>query len=117
MRHYVRPIEEGVRELTYNTATATASTHDLDEFLRSKAEQVATRFGLNGDQLRAYDIITNGTMGNRQLKPLRMYLAGVGGTGKSQVMKAMVQFFNETGQGKKIAVLAPTGTAASLIGG
>ena len=117
MRHYVRPIEEGVRELTYNTATATASTHDLDEFLRSKAEQVAKRFGLNGDQLRAYDLITNGTMGNRQLKPLRMYLAGVGGTGKSQVMKAVVQFFNETGRGKKIAVLAPTGTAASLIGG
>ena len=46
-----------------------------------------------------------------------MYLGGMGGTGKTQVLKALVDFFNVTNQSHRFVVVAPTGTAAALLGG
>ena len=39
------------------------------------------------------------------------------GTGKSQVIKALIHFFNERDEGYKLLCMASTGTAAALIGG
>ena len=46
-----------------------------------------------------------------------MYLGGMAGTGKSQVIKAVTEFFDITEQHYRLAIVAPTGSAASLIGG
>ena len=46
-----------------------------------------------------------------------MYLGGMGGTGKSQVIKALISFFNERNESHRFMVLAPTGTAAALLNG
>ena len=46
-----------------------------------------------------------------------MYLGGSGGTGKSRVIKALVEGFRRVGCGDKLFVTARTGVAATLIGG
>jgi len=46
-----------------------------------------------------------------------MYLGGMGGTGKSQVIKALIAFFDRCNEAHRIMILAPTGTAAALLNG
>src|SRR6267154_4324685 len=46
-----------------------------------------------------------------------MYLGRVGGTGKSQVIKALMVFFDRCKESHRFIVVAPTGTAASLLNG
>ena len=45
-----------------------------------------------------------------------MYLGGIAGTGNSQAIKALGHFF-EKQQGHLSQLVAPTGSAAALIGG
>ena len=40
----------------------------------------------------------------------------MGGTGKSQVLKALSHFFSARNESHRLAIVAPTGTAASLLG-
>jgi hypothetical protein len=46
-----------------------------------------------------------------------MYLGGMGGTGKSQVIKALIYFFEKHNESHRILILAPTGSAAALLNG
>lgn len=46
-----------------------------------------------------------------------MYIGGMGGTGKTQVLKALVKFFELKNEAHRILIVAPTGTAAALLGG
>jgi hypothetical protein len=46
-----------------------------------------------------------------------MYLGGVGGTGKSQVIKALITFFEGRNESHRFIVLGPTGTSAALLNG
>ncbi len=46
-----------------------------------------------------------------------MYIGGMGGTGKTHVLQALVAYFNALGESYRLVVVAPTGTAAALIGG
>jgi hypothetical protein len=46
-----------------------------------------------------------------------MYIGGMGGTGKTQVLKALIEFFSLHGELYRILVVAPTGSAAALLGG
>ena len=48
---------------------------------------------------------------------LKMYLGGKGGTGKSQVIKALTDFFEMNNEKHRIILLAPTGPAAALLSG
>ena len=46
-----------------------------------------------------------------------MYLGGIGRTGKSQVLKALIDFFKERNESHRIMILAPIGSAAALLNG
>lgn len=62
------------------------------EFDRRILGDIITDFHLNSEQERAFRIIANhATMEDPD--KLRMYLGGMGGTGKSQVIKALMKFF------------------------
>ena len=73
-------------------------------------------FSLNREQERAFRIIANHAI-SRNPEQLRMYLGGMGGTGKSQVIKALSQFFTGRNEAHRFIIVAPTGTAAALLGG
>jgi hypothetical protein len=79
-------------------------------------EDVIQKFLLNSDQERAFRIVSNHavTPGAEQLI---MYLGGMGGTGKSQVIKGLMHFFKSRNESHRFVVLAPTGTAAALLQG
>ena len=74
------------------------------------------KFRLNAEQERAFHIIANHAM-MEQPEKLRMYLGGMGGTGKSQVIKALIHFFGERNENHIFLVVAPTGSAAALLNG
>jgi hypothetical protein len=73
-------------------------------------------FFLNREQKRAFRIIVNHATIDEP-DPLRMYLGGMGGTGKSQVIKALIHFFGERKENHRFIVVAPTGAAAALLNG
>src|ERR1700678_3111244 len=73
-------------------------------------------FSLNKEQEHTFRIIANHAICENP-EQLRMYLAGMGGTGKTQVIKALSCFFTQRNEAHRFAIVAPTGTAAALLGG
>lgn len=73
-------------------------------------------FFLNEEQQRAFKIIANhATLKNAE--QLKMYIGGMGGTGKSQVIKALIKFFEKRQESHRLIIVAPTGSAAALLAG
>ena len=77
---------------------------------------VVKNFSLNTEQERAFRIVANHHV-NEYKDQLKMYLGGMAGTGKSQVIKALTHFFESKNASYVFMVLAPTGSAAALISG
>src|SRR6202051_4637601 len=73
-------------------------------------------FLLNMEQERAFRIVSNYAMMDGHEK-LQMYLSGMGGTGKSRVIEALMHFFCERKENHRFLVVAPTGAAAALLNG
>ncbi|KAI0065028.1 hypothetical protein BV25DRAFT_1799457, partial [Artomyces pyxidatus] len=80
--------------------------HILDEF----------QIPGNEEQERAVQIVAEHYI-KKDPKQLLMYIAGVGGTGKSHVIKAIAEFFVRLDEPEKLLLSAPTGIAAVLIKG
>jgi hypothetical protein len=82
----------------------------------STVAEVSTKFDLNKEQERAYRIVTNHacSLDSGQLK---MNIAGMAGTGKTQVLKALVEFFDRRKESHRLIIVAPTGSAAALLKG
>ena len=74
-------------------------------------------FTLNEEQERVFRIITNHSTMGHMADLLQMYVGGMAGTGKSQVIKSLIKFFESKGKSYAFLILAPTGLAASLVGG
>ena len=88
----------------------------LSEAAQKLIEDVVEKFELTSEQERAFRIIANHAVapGSEQLI---MYVGGMAGTGKSQVIKALMEFFKYRNESHRFVVLAPTGTAAALLRG
>jgi len=71
-------------------------------------------FSLNSEQKRAFRIVAHYSL-EPNFEQLKMYLAGMGGTGKSQVIKALMEFFKHKNESHRIVVLGPIGFSAVLI--
>ncbi|KZT56594.1 hypothetical protein CALCODRAFT_422240, partial [Calocera cornea HHB12733] len=70
----------------------------------------------NADQTRVLDIVGK-HLAERSAEQLLMYVSGVGGTGKSHVIKSIVGLFQLMGREHNLMLSAPTGAAAILING
>src|SRR6202051_2240264 len=79
-------------------------------------DSTVTDFLLNTEQERAFRIIVNHASTEKP-EQLIMYIGGMAGTGKSQVIKALTAFFERRNESHRIVITAPTGTAAALVGG
>jgi len=79
-------------------------------------DSTVKEFSLNEEQERALRIIANHAI-SLDHDQLQMYLGGMGGTGKSQVIKALSSFFTARKEAHRFIIVAPTGTAAALLGG
>ncbi|KAJ7089425.1 hypothetical protein C8R44DRAFT_560449, partial [Mycena epipterygia] len=82
----------------------------------NEVAKIVTTFKLNVEQERAFRIVADHAAAP-QLTPLRMYLGGMGGTGKSQVLKAISAFFVMRKEEYRYMVLGPTGSVVALLNG
>jgi hypothetical protein len=83
---------------------------------RCEIDKVSQQFHLNEEQERAFKIIANHSVIPSPAQ-LKMYIGGMGGTGKSQVLKAICAFFSQCNENHRFLVVAPTGSAAALLAG
>ncbi|KAF5330095.1 hypothetical protein D9758_018667 [Tetrapyrgos nigripes] len=79
-------------------------------------DDLCIKFQLNQEQERAFRIIANHAVSSIS-DQLKMYVGGMTGTGKTQVLKTLREFFKERDESHCMIVVAPTGTAAALIQG
>ncbi|KAJ3764375.1 P-loop containing nucleoside triphosphate hydrolase protein, partial [Lentinula raphanica] len=84
--------------------------------MKKGIDDIVAEFKLNQEQERAFRIIAHHSVGSCS-DSLKMYIGGMGGTGKSQVVKAVLQLFTLQNRRYAVVVVAPTGNAASLLGG
>ena len=82
----------------------------------NKIDDTVLKFGLNKEQERAFRIVANHSVSPYQ-DQLKMYLGGMGGTGKSRVLAALSDFFALQKEAHRFVIVAPTGSAAALLGG
>ncbi|PBK94418.1 hypothetical protein ARMGADRAFT_878177, partial [Armillaria gallica] len=80
------------------------------------ADCIIQEDNLNYEQERAFRIVTNYSMVPKGT-PLKMYIGGMGGTGKTHVLQALIKYFHALNESHQLAIVAPTETAAALIGG
>ncbi|KAJ3479965.1 hypothetical protein NLI96_g8691 [Meripilus lineatus] len=94
--------------------------YSADKFVDQSAQVIAKTikddFTLNDGQSRSYSLIV-AQLNAHDPAPLRMYLGGIGGTGKSQVIKCIIAYLAARDQSHRFIVMAPTGSAAALIDG
>jgi hypothetical protein len=83
---------------------------------QEKIDFIPRQFSLNTEQERAFRIIANHSSSS-SFKQLKMYIGGMAGTGKSQVIKALVNFFESLNEAHRFVILGPTGTSAALLNG
>ena len=79
-------------------------------------DSLVDEWSLNTEQARAFRIITLHSIDTRS-RPLRMYIGGPGGTGKSRIIHALTDFFNRKQQSRRLRLALFTGVAAKNIGG
>ncbi|KAF6748008.1 hypothetical protein DFP72DRAFT_816157, partial [Ephemerocybe angulata] len=75
------------------------------------------QFTLNREQSRAFEIIASRAIEPSPSRPLRMFLGGAGGTGKSRVLDALKEFFIQRGERGRLRLTSFTGVAARNISG
>ena len=120
----VHPMSENAEQLAFECAADTVKIVDKSYLEKSFRADDATQlvdstskiFSLNTEQERAFRIITNHAV-SKNPEQLRMHLGGMGGTGKTQVIKAISAFFKARNESHRFIIVAPTGTAAALLGG
>ena len=79
-------------------------------------DDICQEFTLNSKQSEVAKIFTEPLL-NHELNPRLVYLTGEGGTGKSQAIIAITEYFRRMGKSDQLLIAALTGSAASLIGG
>ncbi|TDL19357.1 hypothetical protein BD410DRAFT_694014, partial [Rickenella mellea] len=72
---------------------------------------------LNDEQAVAFRIVAEHSVQKDQKKPLKLYLGGAGGCGKSRVIDALSAWFRQLNQARRFRLTAYTGVAARNIGG
>ena len=78
--------------------------------------EIVLKYRLSKEQERAFRIIANHSIGPYK-DQLKMYLGSMGGTGKSHVLEALSGFFSLHKEAHHFVIVAPTGSAAALLGG
>ncbi|RDX42566.1 hypothetical protein OH76DRAFT_1302355, partial [Lentinus brumalis] len=98
-RRRVGDIEENVREATLQEATRTNGMSEVER-IRQATEQVVLEMGLadNAEQERAFRLVANHLGNPTSSDQLLMYIAGVGGTGKTHVVKSILRLFELLGR-------------------
>jgi len=102
-----------VHNMTIHSGIATATSSVKDSV---NIDDMISEFTLNTEQARAFRIVAEHSL---QVKPepLRMFIGGAGGTGKSRVINTLKEFFHRRNQSRRFRLASYTGVAAKNISG
>ena len=112
---YRQSLLESRKHALHSTEGVPSSSKEASNVVKIVEESIA-KYCLNREQERAFCIIANHAS-NPHPALLKMYIGGMGGTGKSQVLKALSHFFELCQEAHWFVIVAPTGSAAALLGG
>ncbi|KAF6753998.1 hypothetical protein DFP72DRAFT_813426, partial [Ephemerocybe angulata] len=87
-----------------------------DADLAGQVKRTLAAATLNEEQERAFRIVANHSVSVTP-SPLLIYIAGMGGTGKTRVIDTVRRWFDARSEANRMIVLAPTGAAASVVRG
>ncbi|KAI0283173.1 hypothetical protein BC826DRAFT_920777, partial [Russula brevipes] len=90
-----------------------SNTFVSKDWLKS-IENISDVFGLNKEQNRAFRIVANHAC-SPDSEQMKMYIGGMAGTGTNR--QALIEFFSRRKESHRLIVVAPTGSAAALLGG
>jgi len=90
--------------------------HNILPDAKELLDRAQSKYTLNLEQERAFKIIATHAM-SVDCPQLCMYVGGMAGTGKSQIIQCLTEFFALRQQNHRLIITAPTGSAAALIGG
>ena len=79
-------------------------------------EDISSHFHLNQEQAHAFRIVANHAC-DPDSEHLKMYIGGMAGTGKSQVLHALSELFLWRKELYRLLILTPTGSVAALLCG
>ena len=79
-------------------------------------DSVSAEYSLNTEQDRAFRLVANHPC-SHDSDQLKMYIAGMAGTGKTHVLKSLVEYFRQRNESHRLLIVAPTGSAAALLKG
>jgi len=102
-----------ISTLSHHAWDITASSTEMECIREVVAEM---HLAENEEQLKALLIVAKQIIAPSR-KQLIMFIGGVGGTGKSHVIKSIVRLHELLGREAELSLGAPTGIAAILIGG
>lgn len=74
-------------------------------------------YGFNVEQSRAFRLVAEHAFSNAYTDPLRLFINGLGGTGKSRIINALKDLFERTHQSRHFRLASYTGIAARNIAG
>ncbi|KAK0219147.1 hypothetical protein IW262DRAFT_1229707, partial [Armillaria fumosa] len=77
-------------------------------------ELTVDRFKLNYHQAMAFKIMAHTYLSRKEPYSMRLFLMGLGGTGKTHVIKALISVMEQCRDGHTIQFLAPTRSAAAI---
>lgn len=83
----------------------------------SLMQRMIGKHTLNDEQARAFTMAATHITSPDTSTPLQMILAGHAGTGKSQVVKSLIDFFVSRNEAYRNLIMAPTGSAAAHVDG
>ena len=119
-------------DTTSSTSTITTSTAEAAESVFTTTDLleeidfdevssiIEEKFTLNRKQKKVFQLIIGNTvkrLRGETVQQVIAYVGGAGGTGKSQVIKSVKEFFTLVKERHKLRLCAYTGSAAKLIGG
>ena len=102
--------------LLQNISQGPGSTVNDSDPVLEMIDAMIEEYTLNTEQARAFRIICEHSL-KKNSSPLRMYIGGAGGTGKSRVINALKEFFIRRGQSRRFRLASYTGVAAKNISG
>ena len=112
----VRPVTIADFQNNANWKNLQTPSAGIQDSTISLVHDILNEFTLNAEQERAFVIISKHLV-RHEKKPLRMYIGGMAGTGKSRVLLAVIEFLNRRDESHRFLVLGPTGGSSALIGG
>lgn len=83
----------------------------------ANVSELIVKWTLNTEQARAFSLIASHSQQTRSPEPMRMYICGPGGTGKSRVIAALTDYFAQRGESRRLRLASFTGIAAKNING